>query len=182
VAQFRFLDQKRPLRTQPSLLLPTIHHIEHSFIMHHRHHAPTIRLLPSLLAFILTLFTLSAHTNAQNQCEGDKSTPGYCTILSATDLTLSTPSPPTVAQCMSTCHNTLSDAGDWIVDFTGQPEGYIDHMSVSPGGCSFSVGRAPGVQEMDFKFYMHNQDIVDVLVSERSSFFLSLDSGCLYCF
>lgn len=80
-----------------------------------------------------------------------------------TDVTSSNPGAPTLSECQNTCRSTLTDAGDWVVDFTGKPAGYIDTLNQSP--CGFSVGRAPGSTEMDFKFYMHNQDIVDAIVS-----------------
>ncbi|CAI6297407.1 unnamed protein product [Periconia digitata] len=110
-----------------------------------------------LLAAILSLLST---TLAQNQCEGDKSIEGYCTILSMTDVTDKSSKTPTTAQCMNTCRSILSDAGDWIVDFTGHPEGYIDKLSQS--SCSFSIGRGAG-EGLDYRFHMHNQDIVDII-------------------
>ncbi|PVI00446.1 hypothetical protein DM02DRAFT_592743 [Periconia macrospinosa] len=112
-----------------------------------------------MFLLLLPLF-LSHPATAQNQCTGDKSIQGYCTILSSTDRTSSATNPPSQSQCENTCRSTLSDAGDWIVDFTGQPRDYIDKLSQSK--CSFSVGRGEG-EPLDYKFHMHNQDIVDII-------------------
>ncbi|KAH7116223.1 hypothetical protein B0J11DRAFT_539472 [Dendryphion nanum] len=109
----------------------------------------------TLLLTLLTPFALS-----QNSCTGDKSIIGHCTITSFTDLTTTSPNPPTTAECQDTCRGVLGDAGDWIVDFRNQPDGYKQTMLLYP--CSFGVGRGAG-EPRNYFFYMHNQDIVDVL-------------------
>ena len=68
--------------------------------------------------------------------------------------------PPTVSQCQDTCRGIEEDAGDWLVDFTGHPAGYIDAFIGYP--CGFSAGRGAG-EPLDYSFSMANQDIVDIL-------------------
>ncbi|KAF2646940.1 hypothetical protein P280DRAFT_503402 [Massarina eburnea CBS 473.64] len=120
----------------------------------------------------LLIIALMALTFAQNTCTGDKSLAGHCTILSVTDRTVSS-TKASVNTCLDTCRNFLTDAGDWFVDFIGQPEGYIDNISRST--CGFSVGRGEG-EPLDYKFYMHNQDIVDI-IDEVNTKFGSLHGG-----
>jgi hypothetical protein len=111
--------------------------------------------------FALLFIAFTALSLAQNTCTGDKSIVGHCTILSITDSTTKS-SQSTVTECLDTCHGISMDAGDWIVDFTGQPAGYVDHLSQA--ACSFSIGRGEGMP-LDYQFYMHNQDILDIIVS-----------------
>lgn len=56
---------------------------------------------------------------------------------------------------------------------SGKPDGYRQNMVGYP--CGFSIGRAPG-QPNDYNFYMHNQDIVDIL-DEVSKRFAPLHGG-----
>lgn len=109
-----------------------------------------------------TLFftAFAALAAAQNACTGDKSIAGYCTTLTYVDRTNTASGPPTVTECLDTCRGVLSDAGDWGVDFTGKPPGYIDNMLGYP--CGFSVGRGAG-EPNDYSFLMHNQDIIDII-------------------
>lgn len=77
-----------------------------------------------LLSLIIPLFTaLTTLTLAQDFCAGDKSIAGYCTVTSYTDRTTSVSGPPTTSECQDACRGVLTDAGDWIVDFTGKPAG-----------------------------------------------------------
>ncbi|KAI1409896.1 hypothetical protein F5Y13DRAFT_203039 [Hypoxylon sp. FL1857] len=91
----------------------------------------------------------------QDYC-GGTGAPGYCTTLSYQDDT--DDSSQTSADCQSTCQDILSDSGDWSVDFTGQPAGYIDHMVLE--ACGFGVGRATDDDTSSFSFKVHNEDIL----------------------
>ncbi|XXH02834.1 hypothetical protein Hte_009221 [Hypoxylon texense] len=102
-------------------------------------------------------------------CAADKSA-GYCTTLTYTDLTgaasssssSSSSSPiPTQEQCQAACRSVLSDAGDWGVDFHGRPAGYRDEMVLAD--CGFGVSRQSDADTSQFSFYVHNQDILDVI-------------------
>ncbi|KAF2740071.1 hypothetical protein EJ04DRAFT_482754 [Polyplosphaeria fusca] len=95
-----------------------------------------------------------------NYCTGDKSNVGHCTTLTFTDVTTTSPDPPTTAECNDTCRGVISDAGDWIVDFKGKPDGYRQNMLGYP--CGFQMGRGPG-EAKDYSFFMDNQDIIDIL-------------------
>ncbi|KAH7392000.1 hypothetical protein DE146DRAFT_634189 [Phaeosphaeria sp. MPI-PUGE-AT-0046c] len=120
------------------------------------------------LAFLTTLATAQT-----NQCAGNKSNLGYCETLTYVDRTTSSSNPPTTANCQDTCRGILSDAGDWSVNFIGQPDGY--RQVLSHAACGFSMGRAPG-QPKDYRFDMDNQDIVDI-VDEVSKRFAPLHGG-----
>ncbi|KAI8962594.1 putative necrosis-inducing factor-domain-containing protein [Daldinia sp. FL1419] len=98
----------------------------------------------------------------QDACAGDKSIVGYCETLTYTDKTgaLSN-SAPSASDCQQTCQGVLGDAGDWSVDFTGEPAGYRDNIYLGP--CEFGVSRETDGDSSQFSFPMHNQDIVDVI-------------------
>lgn len=141
---------------------------------------PTIPLVVSFLTALVV---------AQNACTGNKSDVAHCTTLSITDVTLTATGPPTVNECYETCRiGVFGDAGDWMVDFTGMlfcyalppllnmresnlvlghPAGYIDNMVGFP--CGFSVGRGAG-EPLNYKFFMGNQDIGDILDSVTTMF------------
>ncbi|KAI1455533.1 putative necrosis-inducing factor-domain-containing protein [Annulohypoxylon moriforme] len=116
----------------------------------------TIFLLASagLTSALPSLFT------RQDACAGDKSVAGYCTPLTYNDVTKSD-SPVTTTDCLSTCSSILSDAGDWGVDFRGQPAGFVDGMFLS--GCKFGIARETDTDTSQFEFNVANQDIVDVI-------------------
>jgi hypothetical protein len=84
-----------------------------------------------LSTVILTLLTTLAFAQTPNYCAGDKTIVGYCTITGYTDKTTSVTNPPTPAECNDACRGVQSDAGDWIVDFTGRPAGYLSPPRVS---------------------------------------------------
>ncbi|KAF2824911.1 hypothetical protein CC86DRAFT_395301 [Ophiobolus disseminans] len=120
------------------------------------------------------LLFLAALTAAQtNECTGNKATIGYCETISYTDRTTTSSDPPSVAECNNACGGVLSDAGDWIVEFQGKPDGFRQNMVGS--ACAFSIGRAPG-QPRDYGFSMHNQDIVDI-IDEVNKRFAPLHGG-----
>ncbi|OAL53067.1 hypothetical protein IQ07DRAFT_641480 [Pyrenochaeta sp. DS3sAY3a] len=108
-----------------------------------------------------------------NYCAGDKTIVGHCETLTYIDRTTTASGPPSTAECQDACRGVLTDAGDWIVDFRGKPDGYRQNMVGYP--CGFSMGRAPG-QPKDYNFDMHNQDIVDIL-DEVSKRFAPLHGG-----
>ncbi|KAF1962481.1 hypothetical protein CC80DRAFT_487929 [Byssothecium circinans] len=110
-----------------------------------------------LLYLLLTIFTSLAL--AVNLCHGDKSIPGHCTILSMHDTT-SNSTKSTVPQCEDTCWYISMDPGEWVVDFTGQSAEYVDKLS--QGKCNFFISRGEG-EPLDYKFYMENQDIFDII-------------------
>ncbi|KAL6709335.1 hypothetical protein ACN47E_001742 [Coniothyrium glycines] len=118
-------------------------------------HASTV-----LITLLPACLTTAHFTRQVNQCAGNKNTIGHCETLTFIDRTASTPNAPTPAQCQSTCRDLFTDAGDWIVDFKGQPEGYRQNMLNS--ACRFSMGRAPGAPR-NYQFYMDNQDIADII-------------------
>ncbi|KAF1918947.1 hypothetical protein BDU57DRAFT_442581 [Ampelomyces quisqualis] len=125
-------------------------------------------------ASILLVGLLSTITGAQiNLCAGQKGTPGHCDTITFVDRTATSTRPPTTAECQDTCRGILSDAGDWVVDFTGHPDGYRQVLNIA--ACGFSMGRAPG-EPKDYQFNMDNQDIVDIL-DEVSKRFAPLYSG-----
>lgn len=110
--------------------------------------------LASALPSIPSLFT------RQDACSGNKADAGYCTPLTYNDVTTSSTS-ITTSNCQSTCASILADAGDWGVDFRGQPAGYIDGMFLS--GCKFGIARETDSDTSQFSFDVANQDIVDVI-------------------
>ncbi|KAI1391880.1 putative necrosis-inducing factor-domain-containing protein [Hypoxylon trugodes] len=118
-------------------------------------------LLPALLT---TLAAAAPSWLAQraDSCAGDKSVAGYCTPISYTDVTTSSSSSaPSSSDCQQTCQSILTDAGDWGVDFTGQPAGYRDEMYL--GKCGFGIARETDSDTSQFSFSVNNQDIVDVV-------------------
>ncbi|KAF3055158.1 hypothetical protein GL218_07502 [Daldinia childiae] len=98
----------------------------------------------------------------QDACAGDKSTAGYCNVLSYIDRT-GTPSTsaPSTSECQQTCRGVLGDAGDWRVDFIDKPAGYRDTLYLGP--CEFGISRETDGDSTEFEFAMNNQDIVDVI-------------------
>ena len=92
-----------------------------------------------LCSFLIALFGFVSTFAAANQCTGNKSDAGYCETLTYEDRTTNNNAPPSTSQCESSCKDVLTDAGDWSVDFKGQPAGYVQHVVNS--ACSFSVGR-----------------------------------------
>ncbi|KAI0839514.1 putative necrosis-inducing factor-domain-containing protein [Hypoxylon sp. FL0890] len=84
---------------------------------------------------------------------------GYCKPLTYQDNTDG--SSQTTADCQETCRSILTDAGDWSVDFTGTPAGYIDHMVLQ--ACGFGIGRATDTDTSEFSFDVSNQDIVNLI-------------------
>ncbi|KAI1080128.1 hypothetical protein F5B20DRAFT_540881 [Whalleya microplaca] len=98
---------------------------------------------------------------AQDNCLGNKSNAGYCTVGDFIDRTTSASGPPTRDQCQQTCKGVLGDPSDWNVDFRGQPAGYKDTMLLYD--CAFSVSRDSATDTSSFQFSMHNQDILDVM-------------------
>ncbi|KAI2464807.1 putative necrosis-inducing factor-domain-containing protein [Annulohypoxylon bovei var. microspora] len=117
-------------------------------------------LLASLASALPSLFT------RQDACAGDKSVAGYCTPLTYNDVTSA--SSVSTADCQSTCRSILTDAGDWGVDFRGQPAGYVDGMYLS--GCRFGVARETDADDAQFEFDVANQDIVDLIDESISRF------------
>ncbi|OTB04736.1 hypothetical protein M426DRAFT_320599 [Hypoxylon sp. CI-4A] len=108
----------------------------------------------------------------EDACAGDPSTAGYCTPISYTDTTTTTvtttvtnknttASAPSTSDCQQTCRSILGDAGDWGVDFAGQPAGYRDDLYL--GACGFGVARETDADAAGFAFSVHNQDILDVV-------------------
>jgi hypothetical protein len=77
-------------------------------------------LFTSLILSLLSLISLAV-AQTPNYCQGDKSIVGYCNTTSYTDKWASVSGPPTLSQCQDACRGVQTDAGDWIVDFTGKP-------------------------------------------------------------
>lgn len=71
-----------------------------------------------MVAFIL-LSALAAITSAQSDSCARTSVSGYCETISYTDLTTTSPSPPSKADCQDTCNGLFGDAGDWGCDLVG---------------------------------------------------------------
>ncbi|KAI1137508.1 putative necrosis-inducing factor-domain-containing protein [Hypoxylon sp. FL0543] len=116
-----------------------------------------VLVLPALLAGLSAANPFSLFAR-QDACVGNGAA-GYCTTLSYQDNT--DDSSQTTDDCQETCRSILSDAGDWGVDFTGKPAGYIDHMVLQ--ACGFGIGRATDDDTSEFSFDVHNQDILDVI-------------------
>lgn len=72
-----------------------------------------------MLLSTLSLAIFATLTSAQDFCTTNNATPGYCQLLSFTDRTLNTTSPPSSSDCQEACRGVLGEAGDWSVDFTG---------------------------------------------------------------
>ncbi|KAF2465092.1 uncharacterized protein BDR25DRAFT_306918 [Lindgomyces ingoldianus] len=121
---------------------------------------------------ILFLALLATFTTAQNACTGDKSQAGYCTALTYVDRTTSVTGPPTVTECLDTCRGVLSEAGDWQIDFRGQPASYVQVMMGYP--CEFAVSRP--ASEPQYVTAVHNQDIIDI-IDEVNKRFGGLHAG-----
>ncbi|KAF2116855.1 hypothetical protein BDV96DRAFT_572981 [Lophiotrema nucula] len=131
-----------------------------------------MRFLTTICTFLLALLTTL--TTAQvNQCTAQPTTPGHCTTLTWNDATTSSSTAPTTVHCQTTCSNIFSDPGDWQVDFTKQPTGYIDTIIHSP--CGFAVGRGAG-EPNDYRFLMANQDIANIL-NDVTTRFAGLHGG-----
>jgi hypothetical protein len=113
-----------------------------------------------VLVFVILFAITSSSPTVKNTCEGNKTVTGYCNTLTYIDRTTALANPPTVSQCLDTCHGVLTDAGDWLVSFVGKPAGYVDVLGRS--ACGFALGRGQG-EPMDYKFYMDNQDMVDII-------------------
>ncbi|KAI1098127.1 putative necrosis-inducing factor-domain-containing protein [Jackrogersella minutella] len=114
------------------------------------------------LPMLLVGFTAAAPSPLsprQDSCGGDKSIAGYCTPLTYTDQTNSSSIPATA--CQHTCQSILTDAGDWGVDFTGQPAGYRDEMFL--GTCGFGIARETDADTSQYSFSVANQDILDII-------------------
>ncbi|KAI0010915.1 putative necrosis-inducing factor-domain-containing protein [Xylariaceae sp. FL0662B] len=110
-----------------------------------------------------TIFSaaLISFASAQDYCWGNKSAAGYCTPGEYIDRTSTAASPPSRDDCYHTCSGIQTDAGDWSVDFRGQPAGYKDLMLVYD--CGFAVSRESDTDTSGFEFSMHNQDILDLI-------------------
>ncbi|KAI4650213.1 uncharacterized protein J4E79_009480 [Alternaria viburni] len=132
------------------------------------HPAPSLFL--SLLAATLSVAQLSPDIN---YCEGDKSTLGHCDTLTYEDTTLSAANPPTTTECQESCFSIFGDAGEWIVQLEGKPEGYQQHMHQFP--CGFSIGAIPNTPH-EFSFDMNNQDMADI-IDEAVKRFAHLHGG-----
>ncbi|KAI1211977.1 uncharacterized protein F4807DRAFT_417099 [Annulohypoxylon truncatum] len=125
--------------------------------------------IPLLAIFTLTTAlpstTPSSLFTRQDACAGDPSASGHCTPLTYNDVLSSSPSSSsggaTTTDCESTCASVLADAGDWGVDFRGQPAGYVDGMFLS--GCRFGIARATDADASQFEITVANQDIVGVI-------------------
>jgi hypothetical protein len=66
----------------------------------------------------ILLIAIAAIASANGIC--DRTTvAGYCETISYTDLTTTSPSPPSVDDCHDTCNGLFGDAGDWGCDLVG---------------------------------------------------------------
>ncbi|KAF2727926.1 hypothetical protein EJ04DRAFT_593461 [Polyplosphaeria fusca] len=108
---------------------------------------------------LLPFLALVGNTYA-DACTGNPSDTLDCTILTYTDTTTKISNAPTPGQCDDTCSHIFGDAGDWIVDFRGQPDGYIDHPIGNP--CQLRIGRGQG-EPKDYYFFMTNQDMANII-------------------
>ncbi|KAI0465654.1 hypothetical protein F4859DRAFT_374091 [Xylaria cf. heliscus] len=115
---------------------------------------------PKTLAVLLGSFlVLLSPSHAQDNCYGNKSIAGYCTPLTFTDTTASFKTPPTTSDCQATCAGINQDAGDWLVDFSADPDGALHKISLYP--CGFAVSRGEGTPH-NARFSLANQDILDL--------------------
>ncbi|KAI8948047.1 hypothetical protein F4801DRAFT_474841 [Xylaria longipes] len=128
---------------------------------------------PKTLVMLLCSLILFSRSHAQDNCYGDKSIAGYCTPLTFTDTTATFEAAPTTSECQDTCRGINEDAGDWLVDFSTDPDGARHSISLYP--CGFAVSRGDGTPA-DASFSLANQDILD-LYDESLSRFGGLHSG-----
>ncbi|KAI1339194.1 hypothetical protein F5Y15DRAFT_416069 [Xylariaceae sp. FL0016] len=130
--------------------------------------------LAQLLAFFFATLAVAlpwalSDDTLVDTCTGDSSIAGYCTPLTYVDKTSSASGTTNPTQCQHTCSEVLTDAGDWNVDFSGDPTDPGYKHAVLGFDCGFSVSRGDG-EPTSYSFNMANQDILD-LVRESSSRF-----------
>ncbi|KAI1405195.1 putative necrosis-inducing factor-domain-containing protein [Hypoxylon fuscum] len=121
-------------------------------------------ILPAFI-FSALIAAMPSLFDRQDACATGTSA-GYCETLSYNDRTDS--SSPSSADCQQTCRSILTDAGDWGVDFNGQPAGYRDNLVLSD--CPFGIERETDGDSSSFSFSVHNQDIIDVVGQSINKF------------